>query len=76
MRIDVVHRAAKADIAMEIAVADVDVGLVSVEVEVGMGDRASQVRMLVGMRINMPAAIRVAVDVNRVGVVVVTVRVD
>lgn len=61
---------------MEVAVADVDVALVGVQVEVGMRDRASLVCVLVGMRVDMPAAVTVRVGVHCVGVVGVAIRVD
>jgi hypothetical protein len=67
--IDVAGSAHRAGVAMEIGMADVDVGGVRVQVEVGMGDRASLVFVLVGMRVRMPAAVAVRVEVHAVGVV-------
>ena len=75
MRIDVLRGTSKAHIAMEIDMADVDVSLISMQRKVRMGDRASLVCVLVGMRVRMSAAVGMAVEVNRVGVIVVTVRV-
>ena len=72
MRIDVVHRAAQAGVAMEVDMADVEMGLVSVQAEIDMCNRASLVCVLVGMRVRMATAVTVRVGVHCVGVVVVS----
>jgi hypothetical protein len=71
VRIDVARGAAEAYIAMEIAVANVGIELISVEIGIGVPLRASQIVMLVSMRVCMSTAVTVGVEVNCVGVVVV-----
>ena len=57
---------------MEVDMAGVEMDLVSVQADVGMRDRASLVFVLVAMRVHMPGAVTVRVDVHCVGVVVVS----
>ena len=76
MRVDVIQGANRSRIAMKVDVTGVGVELIRMQGQIGVRDRASHVCVLVGMRVNMGAAVRVAVGVNRVSVVVVTVRVD
>jgi len=71
VRIDVLRRASQAQVAMEVAMADIDVGGVNVQTEIDVRDRASSVCVLVGMRVDVSAAVTVRVSVHCVGVVVV-----
>ena len=56
---------------MEVDMTGVGVELVRMQRQVGMRDRASLILVLVAMRVDMPAAVTVRVDVHCVGVVVV-----
>ena len=62
-------------VAMNVDMTGVGVDLICVQRQVDMRDCASLILVLVGMRVHMPAAVKVAVEVNRVAVVVVTVSV-
>jgi hypothetical protein len=56
---------------MKVDMADVAVAPVGMQVQVGVTDRASLVRVLVGMCIRVPAAVAVRVSVRGVSVIVV-----
>ena len=71
MRIDVTRGTPKSGVAMEITMADVGVELVGMQREVDMRARAGLVVVVVGMRVDMPAAVTVRVEVHCVAVVVV-----
>ncbi len=49
---------------MEVGMTGVEVELVRMQRQVGMRDRASLIRVLVAMRVHMPAAVTVRVDVH------------
>ena len=55
---------------MRIDMTGVGMGRVRMQRDVGMGDRASLILVLVGMRVVCAAAVTVRVDVHCVGVVV------
>ena len=71
MRIDVLCSSPNADVAVEIDMAGVEVDVVRVQCEIDVRERASLVRVLVGMRVDVSGAVAVRVGVHGVGMVVV-----
>ena len=70
VRIDVVHRAPKADVAMEVDVLDVDVAHVRVVIEVRMSASANAVVVFVGMGVDVRrAGVVMSVDMNPIHVI-------